>query len=554
MISSVPDHTPPPSTPNASDGRSARGPVLPFAQVLEGCETNKTPGPTNVPRSGVKPAADGVGDEAKTGEKRPKQSKEKQLLTLLVVAGQAPDGLAAPMMSSPEPLAITTPSPISTLPETSNGCDVTSEQSLTDLPDFQSALPPGRSAGPPAAFSPGPGTADLGNARSDEPQTRASRSMRQDPTMNPDVVSPAVSVERPPAVEVGPPRSETPTPVIGALPPVGVAPAAMAPTAGSESAPPSPVISASVLTAHPVVQSNLVPKANGSANTPVPKQSAISKDQSDGKSISPREGPAQTAAGTPASAAHRSASDDPTSSRVRRSVPTGHGVRTATSNPDAPIAPGSVGSKPEDEATASGAPPDSPSVGTSAVAAKDASLIAPAVTAAAPQLTEADGTHSPTRDVAPQASPSTTADALPDVRDKHPTSAAWPGARLLGRMGQTEMHVGVRTPDFGTIEVHTTVNQNHVDAVIATAHPELRSAMQTELASLQHAMGRHQLQLDHLDVGSQHAGQSGGSSEHQGHPSPRPPQPLDRVGQSVHSPPEPAAWFVASSSGISVMA
>ena len=73
-------------------------------------------------------------------------------------------------------------------------------------------------------------------------------------------------------------------------------------------------------------------------------------------------------------------------------------------------------------------------------------------------------------------------------------------ARLLERMGQTEMRVGVDTASFGNVELHATVNLDQVGARIATSHPELDAAMMAEMPSLQRAMEQHHLRLDSLDL------------------------------------------------------
>jgi flagellar hook-length control protein FliK len=89
-------------------------------------------------------------------------------------------------------------------------------------------------------------------------------------------------------------------------------------------------------------------------------------------------------------------------------------------------------------------------------------------------------------------------------------------ARVLERMGQTEMRVGVNTADFGNLELRASVSQDRVGASIATAHADLRAAMMAEMTSLEHSMEQHQLRLDHLDLGA-HGGsqQRGGSAQQQ---------------------------------------
>lgn len=85
-------------------------------------------------------------------------------------------------------------------------------------------------------------------------------------------------------------------------------------------------------------------------------------------------------------------------------------------------------------------------------------------------------------------------------------------ARLLERMGQTEMRVGVNTASFGTVELHATVNQDQVGASIATSHLELHAAMMAEMPSLQRAMEQHHLRLDTFDLDARAGSQGGGSA------------------------------------------
>lgn len=82
-------------------------------------------------------------------------------------------------------------------------------------------------------------------------------------------------------------------------------------------------------------------------------------------------------------------------------------------------------------------------------------------------------------------------------------------ARVLERVGQSEIHIGVNSADFGPIEVHTTVSQDRVGASISSGHADLRMAMQAEMPSLHHAMENHQMHLDHFDVDTRSGGQGG---------------------------------------------
>ncbi len=77
-------------------------------------------------------------------------------------------------------------------------------------------------------------------------------------------------------------------------------------------------------------------------------------------------------------------------------------------------------------------------------------------------------------------------------------------ARVLDRMGTSEIRVGLNTVNFGNLELHTSVNQDRVAATLATSHSDLRAALAAEMPTLAHAMAQHQLTLDsfHLDTHS----------------------------------------------------
>jgi flagellar hook-length control protein FliK len=91
-------------------------------------------------------------------------------------------------------------------------------------------------------------------------------------------------------------------------------------------------------------------------------------------------------------------------------------------------------------------------------------------------------------------------------------------ARILERMGQTEMRVGINTADFGSVELRASVSQDRVGAIIATAHADLRAALTAEMPSLERSMEKHQLRLDLLDSRAQPGSGSherGGSAQQQ---------------------------------------
>lgn len=86
-------------------------------------------------------------------------------------------------------------------------------------------------------------------------------------------------------------------------------------------------------------------------------------------------------------------------------------------------------------------------------------------------------------------------------------------ARLVNGAGAGEMRVGVNSAAFGSIELQTHVNQDHVSASISTGHGELHAAMVAEMPSLERAMGQHHLQLDQMDLNARSGAQQQSSGE-----------------------------------------
>src|SRR5271166_5533856 len=111
-------------------------------------------------------------------------------------------------------------------------------------------------------------------------------------------------------------------------------------------------------------------------------------------------------------------------------------------------------------------------------------------------------------------------DAKPQAASAAPTStpaenapappAVIQSARVLERMGQSEIRLGLNSNNFGSIELHTRVNQDRVGASIATSHTDLRAAMMAEMPSLERAMAQHQLKLDSFNLDSRAGAQPNG--------------------------------------------
>ena len=84
----------------------------------------------------------------------------------------------------------------------------------------------------------------------------------------------------------------------------------------------------------------------------------------------------------------------------------------------------------------------------------------------------------------------TTLPALPD--DKVQT------ARLVDRLGQAEMHLGVRTETFGSVQVHTVIRDSQVGLTIGSERGDLKSFLATEVSGLEFSLRQHDLHFNEV--------------------------------------------------------
>jgi len=98
---------------------------------------------------------------------------------------------------------------------------------------------------------------------------------------------------------------------------------------------------------------------------------------------------------------------------------------------------------------------------------------------------------------------------------------ALPSARVLERMNQSEIRVGLNSAEFGSLQLHTTVAGDRVGATVETAHSELRAAILAEMPSLHRAIEQRDLRLVTFELGPH------GGGEQRGDGSPPQQQPSD---------------------------
>jgi flagellar hook-length control protein FliK len=148
-------------------------------------------------------------------------------------------------------------------------------------------------------------------------------------------------------------------------------------------------------------------------------------------------------------------------------------------------------------------------------------------------------------------SPAENAQAVPTVIQS---------AQVLERMGKAEIRLGLNSSNFGSIELHTSVNQERVGATISTSHAELRTAMIAEMPSLEHAIAQHQMRLDSFQFDSRSGSQGGDTGASGGNQSGSRggTQSANRISElkedsAAQEVPLPQAW-TASHSGLNVHA
>ena len=105
------------------------------------------------------------------------------------------------------------------------------------------------------------------------------------------------------------------------------------------------------------------------------------------------------------------------------------------------------------------------------------------------------------------------------------TGTGMDSARLIQTMNQTEMQVGMRSPDFGDISIRASLAQQQMMAQISVNHDELGQAMMAHLSTVQTKIGNDyglQASISVHQQGTATAGHGGGQSyQQQQHPNTR---------------------------------
>jgi hypothetical protein len=79
-----------------------------------------------------------------------------------------------------------------------------------------------------------------------------------------------------------------------------------------------------------------------------------------------------------------------------------------------------------------------------------------------------------------------------------PTVGPVEAARLVAGVAQSEMHIGLRTQAFGSVEVHTTVRDNQVGLTVGSERGDLRTFLASEVSGLQTTFRQQELHFDNV--------------------------------------------------------
>jgi hypothetical protein len=103
-------------------------------------------------------------------------------------------------------------------------------------------------------------------------------------------------------------------------------------------------------------------------------------------------------------------------------------------------------------------------------------------------------------------------------------------AKLVERLGQAELRVGVQVGDMGGVDIRTSITHNQLTAEISVEHSELGHMLAANLPSLQNKLSEHQIQTANITFQNQMSGNSSQSEQRsrQGNSS-QPQTPIERI-------------------------
>jgi hypothetical protein len=83
---------------------------------------------------------------------------------------------------------------------------------------------------------------------------------------------------------------------------------------------------------------------------------------------------------------------------------------------------------------------------------------------------------------------------------------------MVDRVGQSEMHIGLRSTAFGSVEVHTVVRDSQIGLTVGSEKGDLRTFLGPEIPALQSSLGQHALRFDNVRFLAERPNSQGGFS------------------------------------------
>jgi len=110
------------------------------------------------------------------------------------------------------------------------------------------------------------------------------------------------------------------------------------------------------------------------------------------------------------------------------------------------------------------------------------------------------------------------------------TAGLLQSVKLVEKLGQSELRVGLQVGDMGGVDIRTSMAHNQLTAEISVERPELGHLLEANLPSLQNRLSEHQFQTTNILLQNQMSGSFAGSGQRnqQGDGSQK-PAPIERI-------------------------
>lgn len=124
-------------------------------------------------------------------------------------------------------------------------------------------------------------------------------------------------------------------------------------------------------------------------------------------------------------------------------------------------------------------------------------------------------------------------------------------AKLVERMGESELRLGIRAGEFGNVDIRTSMARNQFTAEISVERGELGRVLAAELPSLQNRLSEQRIPVANIVLQNPSAGNSGQSEQQK----PREGQPMpsssyETPREETAATPNPAAFVGAAEPGL----